>query len=134
MELKLNKLSFDQIKIGDVFSFRRCVSKEDILGFANLTGDQNPLHTEKGVSHGMLLGGFFSALVGMLCPGERSLYISQNLNFRNPVNAGDEVFVEGRVVGKSEAVGIIEIETKIFDPQGAVAVDGIARVQFRNYV
>ncbi len=131
MELKLNKLNYEDIKIGDVHSFERTIEADDVKRFAELSGDQNPLHAEGGVVHGMLLGGLFSALIGMLCPGEKSLYLSQNLNFRRLLKIGSPVKVEGRVVNKSDAAKIIELAMAIKDSNGAVLVDGAAQVKFR---
>lgn len=76
----------------------------------------------------MLTGCFFSTLVGMHCPGENSLYLSQTLNFRAPIFAGDKVLVRGTVISKNDSIRLITLKTEILR-QGAVAVDGEARVK-----
>ncbi len=141
MELKLNKLFYDDIRVGDTFFFEKMVDRELVDKFADLSGDKNPLHVDESyaektefggrIAHGMLLGSFFSALIGMLCPGERSLYLSQTLNFRKPIKPNSRITIEGKVTAKSDAAKIIEIETVVKDDKGAVAVSGIAKVKIR---
>lgn len=136
-----NNLSFNDIKIGQVFSFEVLVDKDMARGFAKLTGDRNPLHwddnyaqkTEFGepIVHGMLLGSFFSTLVGMLCPGKNALYLSQDLRFRNPLKFGQTVSVVGVVTAKYDATKIIDIKTTVKDKQSAIIVDGLAKVKVR---
>ena len=142
MELKLNKLSYADIKIGDVYSFDKTVDAELVNKFAEISGDFSPLHVDTNngkqtqfggnVAHGSLLGSFFSALVGMLCPGEKALYLSQTLNFKKPLPVGGAVKVSGTVVSKSDAAKIIELETLVKNQSGEVLVDGIARVLVRE--
>src|SRR3989344_7451193 len=95
-----NDLEFEQIKVGDVFTFKKLINDELIDSFAALVGDYNPLHMdvvyakengyEGRLAQGMLVGSLFSTLVGMFCPGRRALYLSQSLNFKKPVVAGKE--------------------------------------------
>src|SRR3989344_6045882 len=139
MELKLNNFSYDEIKVGQEFSFERLLDKKAVAAFADLTGDQNPLHVDEAyaiktkfggpIAHGMLMGSLFSALVGMLCPGKRCLYLSQTLKFKNPLKVGDVAVVSGRVTDKSEAGRIITIETLVKDKNDKVLVEGEAKVQ-----
>ena len=49
------------------------------------------------IAHGMLTGGFFSTMVGMVLPGPGSIYLGQTMQFRAPVKPGDEVRVRVEV-------------------------------------
>src|SRR5580693_2280738 len=70
---------FETIRVGDKVDFSKLVCAEDVELFATVSGDQNPLHTSeefasrtrfgRRVVHGMLLGSYVSALVGLHCPG-----------------------------------------------------------------
>ena len=136
-----NNLSFNDIKVGQAFSFEVFVDKALTRNFAELTGDKNPLHWNDGyarktefgepVAHGMLLGSFFSTLVGMLCPGKNALYLSQDLRFKNPLKFGSMVVVAGVVAAKYNAFKIINIKTTVKDKQGIIIVDGLAKVKVR---
>ncbi len=142
MELKLNNFSYNEIEVGQEFSFERLLDKKAVMDFANLTGDYNLLHVDEAyaektkfggaIAHGMLMGSLFSALVGMLCPGQRCLYLSQTLKFKNPLRVGGAVSVHGRVTDKSEAGRVITIETLVKDMSGKILVEGEAKVQVQN--
>jgi 3-hydroxybutyryl-CoA dehydratase len=132
------KLGYADIKEGAVYEFSRKITQQDVQDFARLTGDNNPLHTNpsygaqspfKGnIVHGMLAGSLFSTLVGMHCPGEKCLYVSQSLQFRQPLLPGDTVTVRGTVTGKSDSIRMVTLKTEIMK-NGAVAIGGEARVQ-----
>ena len=140
--LKPNQLKYKDVKVGDAFSFERQIDEAALADFSNLSGDHNPIHSDAAyareagfdgqVAHGMLLGSLFSTLIGMLCPGEHGLYLSQTLNFRRPVFAGAKVKVEGRVLAKSDATQVIELETLIRNERGEVVVEGNAKAKFRK--
>ena len=135
---KAANLSYSDINKGDVYLFKRNISKQDVMNFAKIIGDFNPLHVDadfgkknqfKGnIVHGMLAGSLFSTLVGMHCPGEKSLYISQTLNFRHPIYHEDTVIVKGTVIDKSDAIRIITLKTEILK-DGKLIIDGEAKVK-----
>ena len=134
---KAPKIRYSDIHVGAVHSFERIISREDVMAFAEVTGDFNPLHTDKvfgeksrfkgNIIHGMLAGSLFSALVGMHCPGENSLYLTQTLQFKNPVFPGDKVIVKGTVTHKNDCIKMITMNCEIL-VGGKVAVTGEAKV------
>ena len=136
-------LAFSSISQGQEYSFEKTLTEGDIGGFAKLTGDHNPLHTDdvyarktpfkKKVCHGMFLGSLFSRLVGMYCPGKEALYLTQALEFKRPVFAGDKLTVKGIVMDKSESTKIIALKTLIL-VEGKVVVSGEAKVLFRGEI
>lgn len=143
MELKLNKpkeVNFNDIKIGQKTSFVLQLTEEMLEKFAQISGDYNPLHMDtlyaknskfgERISHGMLLGIFFSQLVGMHMPGKKCLYLSQTLNFENPCFVPEILTVEGIVKQKSESTKILEILTQIKNKNNILLVDGYAKVMF----
>lgn len=134
-------MRYSEIQIGSVYSFETQISQQDVLDFAKLTGDFNPLHVDadfgkksrfkKNIVHGMLAGSLFSTLVGMYCPGEKSLYISQTLKFRSPLFHGDAVTVRGTVTNKNDSIKVITLKTEILKAD-KVAIDGEAKVMVIN--
>ena len=142
MNNDLPELTFEEIKIGLKKSFEIEITDSLIKSFSELSGDFNPLHTDKEyaisngfgnkVCHGMLLGSFFSQLIGMYLPGKNALYFSQSLNFINPCLVNEKIIIQGEVTDKSESTKIISIKTKIRNQSQKVLVDGIARVRIRN--
>ena len=77
------------------------ITDSDVIEFANITGDTNPLHLNEEfarqtifwgrIAHGMLTASFISAAIGTQMPGPGCIYVSQNLRFRAPVRIGETV-------------------------------------------
>lgn len=92
---------FDDLKVGQEASMSRVVTEADIVAYAALSGDYNPVHLDPDyaaktpfkarIAHGILSAGYISALFGMKLPGPGSIYISQTLNFKGPVKIDDRV-------------------------------------------
>ena len=109
---------FEDLTIGMEASYERAVTEADILGFAEITGDKNPVHLDAAyaattlfkerIAHGMLSAGYISAVFGTRLPGPGAIYVSQSLNFRGPVRIGDTVTAHVRlrelVEGKRRAI------------------------------
>jgi 3-hydroxybutyryl-CoA dehydratase len=131
----------EEIEIGQKRKFSIKITESLINEFAKISGDYNPLHVDeqyakstkfgKKVCHGMLLGSFFSKIVGMYLPGKKALYFSQAMDFRLPCFINDEVTVEGEILEKSLASRILTIKTTISNQDGKCLVDGIAKVMVR---
>lgn len=91
----------DEIDTGMSAVYSRTVTEADIVLFAGISGDTNPVHLDeefakptlfKGrIAHGMLTAGFISAVFGTKLPGPGCIYLSQNLRFKSPVRIGDTV-------------------------------------------
>src|SRR3989338_8619213 len=134
--------TFESIQIGEKRKFNKKIDEVTLETFAKLSGDYNPLHMDekyaqktsfkKRICHGMLLASYFSRLVGMYLPGKNALYFSQTLNFQAPCFVDDEITVEGEVIDKSSATGIITIKTLIPNQNNECIVDGIAKVIIRS--
>jgi len=92
---------FEDLEVGQEASMSRTVSEADIVAYAALSGDYNPVHIDpdyasktifkERIAHGILAAGYISALFGMKLPGPGSIYISQTLSFRAPVKIDDHV-------------------------------------------
>ena len=82
----------EEIVVGMSEALSKTVSNSDILGFADITGDRNPVHLDddyaagspfkERTAHGMLSAGFISAVLGSRLPGPGCIYLSQSLQFR----------------------------------------------------
>jgi 3-hydroxybutyryl-CoA dehydratase len=140
MERKPNKKIYNDIAVGDRAAFSVVVTKELIAAFADVSGDSNPLHMDDGyaggtpfgkrIAHGMLVGSFFSQLVGMHLPGLYSVYLSQTLRFRVPVPIGTVLTVRGEVTHKTDSSKTVTIHMVAEDADSpTIFVDGEAMVQ-----
>ncbi len=99
---------FEDLALGMRESIMKTVMANDVVGFATLSGDHNPVHlsdhfarkTRFGgrIAHGLYTASLISAVLGMRLPGPGAVYLSQTLNFRAPVRIGDVVVVAVEVV------------------------------------
>ncbi len=106
---------FEEFAVGDeALSQGRTVTEADIVAFAALTGDYNPLHTDaeyaKGtvfgerIAHGLLGLSFASGLLDRLgiLTGTVGAFIDLAWKFRGPIKIGDTIHVEANVTRKKE--------------------------------
>ena len=136
--MKPASLLYSDIQIGGIYEFERTITRAHVQEFADLTGDYNPLHVDKefgvqsqfgkNVVHGMLVGSFFSTLVGMYCPGTPALYVSQTLQFKKPLFYDDTITVRGTVTDKHDSIKMVTLKTEVFRA-GEVMVSGEAKVR-----
>src|SRR5208283_1669683 len=99
----LRTLFFEDLSVGMTERLKKTVSSSDVVGFAQLTGDRNPIHLSEHfaarttfgtrIAHGLYTASLISALLGTRLPGPGAVYISQTLNFRSPVRIGGIVIV-----------------------------------------
>src|SRR5262249_16343062 len=103
MILALRILYFEDLSVGMTETLSKTIAASDVVGFAQLTGDRNPIHLSehfaaktqfgKRIAHGLYTASLISAVLGTRLPGPGAVYISQTLNFRAPVKIGDQVDV-----------------------------------------
>lgn len=103
MILPLRMLFFEDLSLGMTETLRKMVNSADVVGFAEVTGDRNPIHLSEHfaaktpfgtrIAHGLYTASLISAVLGTRLPGPGAIYISQTLNFRAPVKIGDTVEV-----------------------------------------
>jgi 3-hydroxybutyryl-CoA dehydratase len=103
MILALQTLFFEDLTVGMTEKLSKTISSSDVVGFAEVTGDRNPIHLSEHfaaktsfgtrIAHGLYTASLISAVLGTRLPGPGAVYISQTLNFRAPVKIGDTVDV-----------------------------------------
>jgi 3-hydroxybutyryl-CoA dehydratase len=100
-------MKFSELVVGQTASQTIHITQEMVALFAEVTGDHNPLHTDPAyaeprfggvIAHGVLLVGFFSALLATQLPGPGAMARALNVRFRAPARPGDEVRIEVRIV------------------------------------
>lgn len=97
-------LYFEDLAVGQSARFSKTVTDADILMFAAVSGDTNPVHLDaeyaattpfkERIAHGMLSAGLISAVLGTKLPGPGAIYIGQTLRFKGPVKIGDTVVAQ----------------------------------------
>lgn len=124
------------LKIGDSASITRSFSEQDVIDYARLTGDNNPVHLDveyaaqtqfkQRIAHGMLVGSLFSTLLGTHLPGEGAIYMGQDLKFKAPVYLDTEVIAIAEIIKIHETKPIVTLKTSCMDKDGGVLIIGEA--------
>jgi acyl dehydratase len=142
----MESVKFEDYKVGDSAKFTKIITEEDVMKFAEVSGDYNPLHTDpefaktqmfgKQVAHGVISVGLISAVLGMELFGPGILYGEQSVRFVKPVYFGDELTavatVKEKLTKKGGKLKIIKCETKVFNQNDELVTDGEATIIFMN--
>src|SRR5262245_5724271 len=104
--------TFAELAVGMTVSIQNTVSEQDVIDFARVSGDHNPLHMDEEyakttlfggrIAHGALSASYISAVLGNDLPGPGAVFLELNLKFVRPVRIGDTV------TSTAEAVEMIE--------------------------
>jgi 3-hydroxybutyryl-CoA dehydratase len=105
-------LFFEDLSVGMRESYAKEVHADDVVGFAEISGDRNPIHLSEHfaaktpfggrIAHGLYTASLISAVIGTRLPGPGAIYISQTLRFLAPVRIGDTVVASVEIVDLSE--------------------------------
>ena len=129
---------YEDFHVGQRASFSKTISEADVERFADLTGDDNPLHVDEEfagatffgsrIAHGMLAGSLLSTVIGTLLPGTGAIYRAQSLTFLRPTRLGDRLTAWVEVAAIDPAAEVIELETGVDNQRGERVIEGAARV------
>lgn len=134
-------LGFDEVEVGDLWeSPARTVTESDVVLFAGLTGDYNPLHVDhefarntpfrQPIAHG-LLGLSVSAGLSSSSPSMRTIaFISiKEWKFVKPIYFGDTIRVRTEIIEMEPRSrgrrGLITWKRQILNQSGEVVQEGI---------
>jgi 3-hydroxybutyryl-CoA dehydratase len=100
--------SLEDLSVGMSATYERTVTEADVVKFAQISGDHNPVHLDEAfalqtrfkgrIVHGMLSASFLSTVIASRLPGPGTIYLAQNLSFRAPVRIGDKVEAKVTVI------------------------------------
>ena len=135
----MSRDKFEEIKVGDEAEVIHTISAGDVDRFAELTGDDNPLHVDEAyaattsfrhrVVHGMLTASFISTIIGTKLPGRGSLWYEQQIRFLSPVRIGEHIRVHAVVKQKSPSQRIVVLSTIVYGDDGRKVIEGEAKVK-----
>ncbi|XP_008547358.1 uncharacterized protein LOC103571118 [Microplitis demolitor] len=99
------------IETGDKVLVVRKVTEDDVMNFAKLTDDYNPIHVsaERKVVHGALLNGFLSGVLGTKLPGPGTIVVHQSLHYPKPCYAGDTIEITVTVLSARKIIKFLFI-------------------------
>ena len=129
-------MRIEEFYIGQSASLKKTFKTDEVLAFADLSLDKNPMHIDedyathsfygKRIVHGFFVGSLISAVFGTILPGEGAIYLHQEMNFRKPVFHGDEITATVTVTKIKVDKSILYFDTKCENERGEVVIDGSA--------
>jgi len=135
---QLQSYTFDELPVGKKATYTRTVTEQDIVLFAVVSGDVNPLHLDaefaKGtmfgerIAHGMMTGAIVSAALVMALTGPGAIYRSQSLRFRRPVKIGDVITVHLEITERNEDKKVLTIDCNCISQHGESVALGVAEI------
>ncbi len=125
-----------QLKVGDRAVLSKAITHEDIVDFARITLDANPLHLDEEyakrthfggtIAHGMLGASLISAVIGTKLGGP--IYLGQTLKFLKPVRIGDTLTATAEVIAVRQDKNIVTLKTTVSNQLGVDVITGEATV------
>lgn len=138
----MNSYSMKELSVGQTVTREYTITESEVRAFADASGDHNPLHLDeeyaqgtrfgRRIAHGMLLGSYISALIGMELPGEGTIYMKQELNFLRPVYYGDVIRVEIMVTELIQEKKRAVLSTNCYNQENEQVIAGTAMVKPRE--
>lgn len=128
--------SFDELAVGERFATRgRTIGEADVMGFATLTGDTHPQHTDaewaagsrfgERIAHGLLVLSYAAGLVPLEPERVVALRRVGDAVFKQPVKIGDTIHVEGEVTSKAKldpGHGLVETRWRVMNQRGKLVL------------
>ncbi len=138
----LKNIKYENYKIGDSAFHAKTVTEADVIIFAGISGDFNPIHVNdefaktqqfgKRVVHGCFSSALISAALGVKLFGPGALYISQKVDFRKPVYIGDTLTavatVKEKFTKKEGKLKFLKVETNVYNQDDVLVTEGEALI------
>jgi len=133
-------LTFEEFEIGTTYeSQARTITEADVVNFAGLSGDYNPLHTDaefakatpfgERIVHGMLTVAISTGMSNWtgLFAGTTIALMEQNIKYKGAVKFGDTVRLQLEVAEKKETSkpdrGIVKFAARMLNERDELVVD-----------
>lgn len=133
----LENITYKELQVGDSATYTRTLTEEELILFAAVSGDINPLHLDsefasksifrERIAHGMWSGALISAALATVMPGPGTIYLEQALNFKRPVKLDDTLTVTLTVAAK-EPKNRVVIHCEVINQDNDLVVSGNAKV------
>lgn len=127
--------------VGDSATVTRVVTEEIINLFAQISGDENPIHMDNElatsvgfsgrIAHGIFSESMISMVIGTKLPGEGTIYLEQDTKYRSPLYVGDVCTAKVEVSDILDPIkGIYKLNTCVSKKDGSTVCEGYAIVKY----
>jgi acyl dehydratase len=130
--------SLKGFQVGQRAETRRTYTRPDLIEYADLTGDTNPIFADSAYARklgfegsivpGGLLGGLFSYLLGTELPGRGTNYLKQRLYFPAPAYLEQELVASVEIIRIRPEKQLVNLSTECTNPAGKIVCHGEALV------
>ena len=130
-------MRYQELTVGLSAEFARVVSDREVMSFAEITGDFNPVHVDAEaaaksrfggrIAHGMLSAGLVSSAIANVLPGPGSIYLAQTLKFTAPVRLDDTITVTLTVI-ELLSKNRVKLSTVCRNQKGEMVLEGEATI------
>jgi acyl dehydratase len=127
------------IKQNDTYSYDITLNQANVNTFAQITGDNNPIHLDadfaaktifgKPIVHGFYSASVFSMVFGTKFPGEGTIYLYQDMKFMAPVFVDQPYKAKFEVLEVNTEKHIGTIKCVLEDEHGKIVIEGIAKLK-----
>lgn len=134
----LKGLTIQDLQLGQSASFTKTITNKDVLLFAEISGDDNPVHVDEAyaqttmfkgrIVHGALVSSLFSKILGTQLPGQGTIYLGQESRFMKPVRLNETITATVTVIEIIAEKNRVKLETVAKNALGEVVVTGFATV------
>lgn len=133
----LENITYDELTEGDTATFSRTLTETELVLFAAVSGDVNPVHLDaefaagsmfkERIAHGMWSGSLISAALATVMPGPGTIYLEQSLSFKKPVRLDDTLTVHLTILAK-EPKQRVRVACDVKNQNGDQVVVGEAKI------
>ncbi len=134
-------LTFDEFEISNLYESQgRTITEADVVTFAGLSGDYNPLHTDdvfakstpvgERIAHGMLTMAIATGMANWtgVFEGTTLALMEQVIRYKGVVKFGDTVHLQLEVIEKKPTSkptrGVVRFAARMINQHDKVVVDG----------
>jgi len=134
----LKGISIQDLKCGQSSSYTKQITNKDVLLFAEVSGDDNPVHVNEAfaqttmfkgrIVHGALVASLFSKILGTQLPGMGTIYLGQESRFMKPVRIDETITATVTIIEIIAEKNRVILETIARNSAGEIVVSGKATV------
>lgn len=133
---------WDKIQVGDKGFHGKTITETDLVLFAGISGDFNPMHVNaeyakstpygKRIVHGIVSVSLIAGVLGMKLPGAGTVHVSQKVDFKKPVFIGDTLTAVAEILEKftkkDGKLRFLRIKTDVYNQNKEIVTKGEALV------
>lgn len=127
-------------RIGDYAEISKIFFESDVMQYAEISGDNNPLHVDKDyaretifnerIIQGMLIASIISSVIGTKLPGPGSIYLTQNLKFIKPVKINEKITARVEIENIDYELKRLSLKTICYNDKDINVLEGNALVKY----